>query len=391
MTTIQIPFRPLQAPAVRSGRQRLNLARRARRPTSISTRETGVWLPAGGRGQGANVAMIELANEIVRDGRPATREEQARLIRFTGFGASELANGMFRRPGEGAFRDGWDGLGNSLESAVSAGDYASLARSTQYAHFTPEFIVRAIWKGLERLGWWGGRVLEPGIGMGLFPALMPEGFRECALVTGVELDPVTARIVRLLQPRARILEGDFARTNLPEHFDLAIGNPPFSDRIVRSDRAYRSLGLRLHDYFLARSIDLLKPGALAAFVTSHGTLDKADETAREHIANKADLITAIRLPEGSFRQGAGTDVVVDILFFRKRRSGDIAGDRSWLDLADVCPDADTDGEGRGVVSVNGWFARHPGDGARHSCARNRTIRGDLHLPAQGGRKSGSRT
>lgn len=308
---------------------------------------------------GANVAIIELANEIARDGRPATRGEQAKLIRFTGFGASELANGMFRRPGEERFRDGWDGLGSSLESAVSAGDYATLARSTQYAHFTPEFIVRAIWKGLQRLGWRGGQVLEPGIGTGLFPALMPEGFRECSLVTGVELDPVTARIVRLLQPRARIMEGDFARTNLPEHFDLAIGNPPFSDRIVRSDRAYRSLGLRLHDYFLARAIDLLKPGALAAFVTSHGTLDKADKTAREQIANKTDLVAAIRLPEGSFRQGAGTDVVVDILFFRKRRGGEIAGDRSWLDLADVCFDSGTDGEGRGEVSVNGWLARHP--------------------------------
>lgn len=340
---------------------------------------------------GANVAIIELANEIVRDGRPATPEEQARLIRFTGFGASELANGMFRRPGEEGFRDGWDGLGSSLEDAVSAGDYAALARSTQYAHFTPEFVVRAIWKGLQRLGWRGGRVLEPGIGTGLFPALMPDSFRECSLVTGVELDPVTARIVRLLQPRARILEGDFARTNLPEHFDLAIGNPPFSDRIVRSDRAYRSLGLRLHDYFLARSIYLLKPGALAAFVTSHGTLDKADKTAREHIANKADLITAIRLPEGSFRQGAGTDVVVDILFFRKRRGGEIAGDRSWLDLVDVCFDSGTDGEGRGS-SLRQWLVRPPpGDGARHSCARNRAIRGNLHLPAQSGRESRSRT
>ena len=144
-------------------------------------------LAAGWRERaGANVAIIELANEIVRDGRPATPEEQARLIRFTGFGASELANGMFRRPGEEGFRDGWDGLGSSLEHAVSAGDYASLARSTQYAHFTPEFIVRAIWKGLQRLGWRGGRVLEPGIGTGLFPALMPENYRECSLVTGVE-------------------------------------------------------------------------------------------------------------------------------------------------------------------------------------------------------------
>lgn len=113
-----------------------------------------------------------------------------------------------------------------------------------------------MWKGLERLGWRGGRVLEPGIGTGLFPALMPEAFRETSFVTGVELDPVTSRIARLLQPVSRIVEGDFARTDLPAHFDLVIGNPPFSDRTVRSDRAYRSMGLRLHDYFIARSIDL---------------------------------------------------------------------------------------------------------------------------------------
>ncbi|MFN5715543.1 MAG: Eco57I restriction-modification methylase domain-containing protein, partial [Bradyrhizobium sp.] len=110
-----------------------------------------------------------------------------------------------------------------------------------------------------------------------------------------ELDPVTARIVRLLQPRARIIVADFARAELPANFDLAIGNPPFSDRTVRSDRAYRSMGLRLHDYFIARAIDLLKPGALAAFVTSSGTMDKADTAAREHIARSADLVAAIRL------------------------------------------------------------------------------------------------
>ncbi len=147
---------------------------------------------------------------------------------------------------------------------------------------------------------------------------MPAELRDQVHVTGVELDPVTARIARLLQPQARILNADFARADLPASFDLAIGNPPFSDRIVRSDRAYRSMGLRLHDYFIARSIDLLKPGGLAAFVTSSGTMDKADCSAREHIARTADLVAAIRLPEGSFRADAGTDVVVDILFFRKR-------------------------------------------------------------------------
>ena len=302
-----------------------------------------------------NLEAIALAAAIAAEDRPATAAEQKRLIRFTGFGASELANAVFARPGEEGFRKGWDELGEELQASVSEADYASLARCTQYAHFTPEFIIRAIWKGLERLGWRGGRVVEPGIGTGLFPVLMPEALRDASLVTGIELDPVTARIARLLQPVARILDGDFAHTELSAHFDLAIGNPPFSDRTVRSDRAYRSMGLLLHDYFIARSIDLLKPGALAAFVTSSGTMDKANATAREHIAKSADLIAAIRLPEGSFRADAGTDVVVDILFFRKRKPGEPQGDPSWLDLAEIIA-ASEDSE---AVQVNRWFVSHP--------------------------------
>lgn len=301
-----------------------------------------------------NVAAIRLASEIEADQRPATREEQERLILFTGFGASDLANGVFRRPGENDFREGWEELGASLEDAVGELDYASLARCTQYAHFTPELIVRAIWTGLQRLGWRGGRVLEPGIGTGLFPALMPDGLRDASYITGIEIDPVTARIVRLLQPRARIVNGDFARTQLPTAFDLAVGNPPFSDRTVRSDRAYRSLGLRLHDYFIARAIDLLKPGALAAFATSHGTMDKTDSSARQHIGGSADLVAAIRLPEGSFHAAAGTDVVVDLLFFRKRKVGEPAGDLAWLDTEEVRPATDDES----AIRVNRWFARH---------------------------------
>ncbi|KJF70024.1 N-6 DNA methylase [Agrobacterium arsenijevicii] len=302
-----------------------------------------------------NIAAILLANEIERKGLPARPDQQARLIKFTGFGASDLANGIFRRPGEDAFRTGWEELGGNLESAVAPGDYASLARCTQYAHFTPEFIVRAIWSGLIRMGLKGGRILEPGIGTGMFPALMPEALSKVSHVTGVELDPVTARIVRLLQPRARIMAGDFARTDLPDHFDLAIGNPPFSDRTVKSDQAFRSLGFRLHDYFIAKAIDRLKPGGIAAFVTSSGTMDKADARARAYIAAMADLMGAIRLPEGSFRAAAGTDIVVDILFFRKRRTQEQAGDSSWLDLADV----QAAGEG-GSLRINKWFADHPG-------------------------------
>ncbi len=226
-----------------------------------------------------NLAAIRLAADIVDQQRHATPQEQAALIRFTGFGASELANGVFRRPGEQTFRQGWEEIAADLEEAVDSRDYASLARCTQYAHFTPEYIIRAIWAGLQRLGFRSGRVLEPGVGTGLFPALMPEVLRTASHVTGIEIDPVTARIARLLQPNARILNQDFARVELPAHFDLAIGNPPFSDRTVRSDPAYRSHGFRLHDYFIAKAVSRLKPGAIAAFVTSSGTMDKADARA----------------------------------------------------------------------------------------------------------------
>ncbi|MBX9827960.1 MAG: DEAD/DEAH box helicase family protein [Xanthobacteraceae bacterium] len=302
-----------------------------------------------------NVAAIRLAAEIDAAGRPATPDEQAALIRFTGFGASALANSVFRRPGEDGFRDGWGTIGAELEALVTPSDYASLVRCTQYAHFTPAYIVRAIWDGLLRLGFRGGRILEPGIGTGLFPALMPDRLRAVSHVTGVELDPVTARIAGLLHPRATIVNADFARVGLPQHFDLAIGNPPFSDRTVRSDPAFRGLGLRLHDFFIAKALRLLKPGGLAAFVTSHGTLDKADASARRHIAETADLVGAIRLPEGSFRTDAGTDVVVDIVFLRRRDGGDAACGAAWGDLAEVrAATAD-----EGAIRVNGWFAQQP--------------------------------
>jgi adenine-specific DNA methylase len=150
-------------------------------------------------------------------------------------------------------------------------------------------------------------VLEPGMGTGLFVALLPAALREACQLTGIEYDPVTARIARLVHPEAQVRCEDYARSRLTGHFDLVIGNPPFSDRVVRADPVTRTLGLRLHDYFIARSIARLSPGAIALFVTSTGTMDKASTTAREHIASMADLVGAVRLPEGSMRAAAGTD------------------------------------------------------------------------------------
>ena len=256
--------------------------------------------------------------EIEEEARNATPEEQERLALFTSFGASDLANTLFRRSPDEAFPKGWDTLGEDLEELVSPAELASLARVTQYAHFTPEFMVRAIWRALRGMGFSGGRVLEPGCGTGLFFALMPEALEDKTTLTGVEMDPVTARIAKLLHPNARIRAEDFTKARIAETYDLVIGNPPFSSRTVRADDPAGRLSLSLHDYFIARSIERLRPGGLAAFVTSRWTMDKADPTARTFLASMADLVGAVRLPEGAMRAAAGTDVVVDILFFQKR-------------------------------------------------------------------------
>ena len=248
-----------------------------------------------------NIAAIQLSKELEQTGRIPTREEQAQLLRFTGFGATELAQNCFRRPGEDGFRPGWEEIGTALEAAVAPAEYAALQRATQYAHYTPETIIRALWRAAERLGFCGGRVLEPGMGTGLFFALLPEALCPRCRLTGIEYDPVTARIARLVHPEARVRCEDYARSPLGGGFDLVIGNPPFADRVVRADPMTRALRLRLHDYFIARSIARLRPGGIALFVTSTGTMDKATTTAREHIAGMADLVGAVRLPEGSMR------------------------------------------------------------------------------------------
>ena len=166
--------------------------------------QSGRKLASGWKQRAAdNLTAIRLAAEITAADRPATADEQAQLARFISFGASALANNVFRRPGETEFRPDWSGVGVELEQLVSEDDYASLARCTQYAHFTPETIVRAIWAGLQRLGFRGGRVLEPGVGTGMFPALVPEALSKLVHFTGIEIDPVTAHIARLLQPSAR--------------------------------------------------------------------------------------------------------------------------------------------------------------------------------------------
>jgi N12 class adenine-specific DNA methylase len=325
-------------------------------------RELACGWPARARD---NIAAITLSKMLEQSGRAPTEDEQAQLLRFTGFGASELAQNCFRRPGEDDFRTGWQEIGAVLEAAVTPEEYSALQRATQYAHYTPEIIVRELWRAAERLGFTGGRVLEPGMGTGLFFALLPVALRETCQITGIEYDPVTARIAHLVHPEVRVRCEDYTRSRLAERFDLAIGNPPFSNRVVRADPATRSLGLLLHDYFIARSIARLRPGGIALFVTNTGTMDKASTTAREHIAGMADLIGAVRLPEGSMRGAAGTDVVIDLLVFQRRADGEAPAGATWINLAPVeNAAADEEGDDADSISsasilVNRYFAEHP--------------------------------
>jgi predicted RNA methylase len=291
---------------------------------------------------------------IEAEGRHARPDEQERLARFTAFGASDLADRIFRRAGD-TCASAWEDLGVELEGLVSRDDLANLKRATQYAHYTPEFMIRAIWRTLRRMGFDGGRVLEPGCGTGLFFALCPEALAGKLALTGVEMDAVSARIAKLLYPNARIRHEDFSKTKLPELFDLAIGNPPFSDRTVRADDPAGELRLSLHDYFIARSVERLRPGGLAAFVTSRWTMDKVDGKARQHIAAMADLIGAVRLPEGALHDRAGTEVVVDILFLQKRDAGTAPAGAAWDVLAEAVPAED----GETALSINRYFAEHP--------------------------------
>ena len=225
-------------------------------------------------------------------------------------------------------------MGLELEQRVSREDLASLKRATQYAHFTPEFIIRAIWRVLCRMGFDGGRVLEPGCGTSLFFALSPESLQCKLALTGVEMDAVTARISKLLYPNARISHEDFTKARLPELYDLAIGNPPFSDRTVLADEPAGQLRLSLHDYFIARSVDRLRPGGLASM---------------------ADLIGAVRMAEGAMHAAAGTEVVVDILILQKRDAGAAPGGAAWDTLAKAVPAEGTDP----AFSINRYFLDHP--------------------------------
>lgn len=307
-----------------------------------------------------NLSIIELAKKLEKEGRFATPEEQALLVQYTGFGATEIANNLLRgydrRTGKlnpYYAKPEWEPLVKRLGELVTPEELAQIAQSTQYAHYTSEPVIRSIYTALERLGFPGGKVLEPGMGTGLFGALMPKAIKDASTYTGIERDSITALIAKHILPRQNVLQADYIKQKLPDNFfDLAIGNPPFAQTIIEADPRYAKLRFSLHDFFFAKTIDKVRPGGLLVFITSRYTMDKAKDKARKYLSDRADLIGAIRLPQTAFKENAGTEVVTDVLFLRKRGEGEAPGGVPWLGQKEVkTPE--------GAAIINGYFADHP--------------------------------
>lgn len=304
-----------------------------------------------------NVSIIELVKQLDSEGRQATANEQALLAQYAGWGASEIANGIFPNPDTGKYKsDSWQALGEKLKSLLTKSEYDTAMRTTQYAHYTPPVLVEGIYKALENFGFKGGQVLEPASGIGVFNGLMPKKIADSSAYVGLELDPITGRIAQHLYPQSTMKIDDYIKAKLPDdHFDVAVGNPPFAGISV----SYKGAGknstkqsMQLHDYFFAKTLDKLKPGGVMAFVTSKGTMDKKGSSVRELLAEQADLIGAIRLPQTAFKENAGTEVVTDIIFLRKRLEGEQPSDTAWANVKTI------QASGK-PTAINEYFVNNP--------------------------------
>ena len=304
-----------------------------------------------------NVSIIELVKTLDSENRQATTQEQALLADYAGWGASEVANGIFPNPDTGKYKsDSWQALGEQLQSLLTESEYNTARQTTQYAHYTPPVLVKGIYEALEGFGFKGGQVLEPASGVGVFNGLMPRSLADVSTYVGLELDPITGRIAQHLYPDSSMQIADYIKAKLPDnHFDVAIGNPPFAGITVN----YKGTGknttkqkLQLHDYFFAKTLDKLKPGGVMAFVTSKGTMDKTSSKTREYLAEQADLIGAIRLPQTAFKENAGTEVVTDIIFLRKRLNNESPSDTAWTQTKSI------DASGK-PTAINEYFVNNP--------------------------------
>lgn len=292
------------------------------RPRPGQLTRQGSWFDTAKR----NIDLIELAIQIDKEKRNATADEQALLAKYVGFGAGAIRNELFPVPSAWAksqepnrliwpnlVRDArWKPLAERIE-ALPREWQQSILQSTQYAHYTSEGVIRSIWSAIQRLGFTGGNIFEPGTGIGSFAMLMPDSVRETSLFTGVEFDAPTAMIARLLSPDQQIQHDDFIKRKFPKnYFDVNVGNPPFSQTKILGDSEYAKNGFMLHDFFFAKGIDLVRPGGLQVFVTSKGTMDKKNDRARKFLSDRADLIGAIRLPSTAFEGNAGTLSLIHI-------------------------------------------------------------------------------
>ncbi len=285
-----------------------------------------------------NIEAIRTLEKIEGENRIATPEEQKILSQYVGWGG--LAD-VFD-----AGKSAWAGEYQELKSLLSDAEYASARESTLNAHYTSPVIIRSIYEALENMGFKKGNVLEPAMGIGNFFGMLPEKMQDSRLY-GVELDGITGRIAKQLYPKANIKISGFEKTDYPnDFFDVAVGNVPFGQYKV-ADRQYDKNNFLIHDYFFAKALDKVRPGGVVAFVTSKGTMDKKSPEVRKYLAQRAELLGAVRLPNTAFKENAGTEVTSDILFLKKRdRVMDLEPD--WVHLS----------EDENGIAMNSYFAEH---------------------------------
>jgi len=285
-----------------------------------------------------NMDAINLLKELEFDGRQATPEEQEVLAKYVGWGG--LADAFDET------KDNWKNEFAELYATLSPEEYAAARSSTLNAHYTSPTVIKAIYEAVGNIGFETGNILEPSMGVGNFFGCLPEAMQNSKLY-GVELDSITGRIAKQLYPKADITIAGFETTDRRDFYDLAIGNVPFGQYQV-NDRAYNKLGFSIHDYFFAKALDQVRPGGVVAFVTSRYTMDKQSPEVRKYIAQRADLLGAIRLPNNAFKANAGTEVVSDIIFLQKRdRPIEIEPD--WVHL----------GKNDDGFAINSYFIDNP--------------------------------